>query len=189
MSALKKRTPQRWVRLKRNDELTDNVWQMSQAFLKRVGIDMIEITEKEAMIIRARVDTANQAGRKRTRVQTFEAEYQEKVSKQPELKHAAVQETPILDEPMAGEDGKPLSAEEAMARVAEENGDDLDVPITDGLDDMTRNELFALIEKDELDVKKVGKKVAVVDAIRLARAEKVEKVIETPEEPEQPETE
>ena len=73
-------------------------------------------------------------------------------------------------EPDMMEEGE--TAEQALARIVAEGGDDDGVVMTDGLDDMSRNELFQVIATEELPIKKQGKAVDLVPAIRAARSAK-----------------
>lgn len=172
---MRKPADRRWVR----KSGTNWVGQLTVAFAKRLGKDMVEISYENAMKLRAFVDGQNKTKASRKMVQQVD-----------EARSAKLDEAPIIGDTdsLPSATLKPETAEAAEARINEESGDDLDVPITDGLDDMPRKELFSLIDDEKLPVKKYGSNDELAENIRDARQAKPEPVeeIPQPDEPAQP---
>jgi hypothetical protein len=164
--------PRRWVRKKG----TKIIFQMTPAFIERLGHDMVEVPEALAMKIREEGERENKHRAQANKQAKVEELYQAAKAANPEI--GDVEAAPPAEEApapaAAAPEEKPESPEEAMARLEAEDG--ASGAITDGLDDMTGKELDAEIDKinegiedEEAKLSKNGKKSVRVAAIRAAR--------------------
>ena len=154
----------RWVR----KIGTDKSFQMTDAFAARLGKDMAEVSYKNHLKLRERLDNANKVRAQQNQMASIENAYAAH-------KRAGGSIMEIPDEPdMADIDlSAAETADEALARIVAEGGDDDGVVMTDGLDDMSRTDLFDLIAREDLPVKKYGKSMDLIRSIRSARAARV----------------
>jgi hypothetical protein len=153
---------------------------MTPAFAERIGLDMVEIMPRDgktarqiAMEIRELQDEQNRRTSAESRRKATEealmrahaqAEANPQADAQPELR-------PV---PPAAVPENPQTPEEALRAVESDVGPE--VPVASGeradpLAALTRNELFGVIEKRQLKVKKVGTKADLVKRIRAAIAD------------------
>jgi len=154
----------RWVR--KNG--TNWVGQLTPAFVERLNDDMTEISYEKAMKLRAHVNNNNKTRSQRQMVKQVDQAQAVKKILDPTVSLADDDVAPVEQVMM------PETPEAAIARLNAESGDDIEVPITDGLDDMKRDELFDLIDAEDLDVKKYGSNDKIVELIREARESKPE---------------
>jgi hypothetical protein len=154
----------RWVR--KNG--TNWVGQLTPAFVERLNDDMTEISYEKAMKLRAHVNNNNKTRSQRQMVKQVDQAQAVKKILDPTVSLADDDVAPVEQVMM------PETPEAAIARLNAESGDDIEVPITDGLDDMKRDEFFDLIDAEDLDVKKYGSNDKIVELIREARESKPE---------------
>ena len=150
---------QKWVR----KIGTNRVFVMTVAFVDRLGVDMVEVSAKQAAAIRAEgeQDAKRNAAVERNRKAQEAYDARQKAGP-----------IPTLSEP--GEPIKPPeTAEEAEARIDAAGGDE-GPGMTDGLDEMTAKELGVIIDAEELGVNRKPKKATVIAAIRAAREAKAD---------------
>ena len=152
----------RWVR----KIGTDKTFQMTTAFAERLGKDMVEVTYIQAMALRKRLDESNV--RKAQANQIKEIALAQSANRRRGVTKAA---DVVSDIDISAAIPKAMTPDDAMKKVLAEGGDDDGVRMTDGLEDMTRNELFNLISEEQLPVKKQGNKEDIVVAIRKARTD------------------
>jgi hypothetical protein len=152
---------------------TDKTFQMTDAFAKRLGKDMVEVSYKAHVALRDRLDAQNVLDAQEKQESNIQLAQDDTARAGGRSKAQILKDLAI---PGALPPG--MSADEAMRKIIAESGDDDGVRIADGvrvndgLDEMNRNDLIDVIAREELPVKKQGKKEDIVVAIRTAREKK-----------------
>lgn len=173
-----------WAKMRGKDRVYQVTKQIAEAIPPRIGVDMDIISEEEALAIQKRsAEAKQQASIDRRQGEISKAlavakqnqvkvEIEAKQRKEYESAVAAQGGTPepaVVPE-IAPLQEEPKTPEEVMADMDAESGsEDSGAIKEDDLDEKKRNELFDIIDKEVLDVKKAGKKAALVIAIRESR--------------------
>jgi len=152
---------QRWVRVIG----TNKAFQFVKAFEDRIGVDMIEITKSEAVRLTKELDAENIRNATKRQQIGGSASVQSQAPAQSPLLPPEGQAPVVTADVGTTDPTKPLSPE--AADVDEPTGPGMAI---DDLDDMTKADLVAVIEKEGLEVPRSGSRAKLTESVRAARA-------------------
>jgi len=166
-----------WVKVRGKDKVFQLTQKMAEREPPRIGVDLDIISEKEALKIMDRAATAkrqNSIDRRHGKVTNAVQKAQsrqievEREAKMREEYDAAVDAQDAAKDEAESVTDEPETPEEAEARLNELDGEDGAIK-EDDLEENGRKALFAIIEAEELPVKKAGTNDALIIAIRESR--------------------